>query len=62
MKNLMDYAASQTNPPKQYKNSLEIMEYRNKRLDYWANKIGEGLYTDQVFVNAEGDVNRKFKL
>ena len=62
MKNLMNYAASQNNPPKQHVNSFEIIEYRNERLSYWADKLGNGLYTDQVFVNAENDVKRKFNL
>ena len=42
--------------------SFEIIEYRNERLAYWAEEIGNGLYTDQVFINAENDVKRKFNL
>ena len=59
MSNLMSYAASMKNPPKGYGSieaGMKVAAYRSQRLDYWANAIGNGRYTDQVFINAEADV------
>lgn len=63
MKNIMSYAASQRNPPKGYGSieaGLTVLAYRSERLKYWAKEIGNGLYTDQVFINTQKDVIAKF--
>jgi hypothetical protein len=56
---IMAHAASMRNPPKGYGSieaGMKVAAYRSKRLKYWAAQIGNGKYTDQVFVNAEADV------
>ncbi len=58
-KEMMSHCASMKNPPKGYGSieaGMKVAAYRNKRLDYWAKQIGNGCYTEQVFVNAEADV------
>jgi len=60
---LMTNCASMKNPPKGYgsiETGMKVAVYRNQRLDYWAKQIGEGRYTDQVFINAEQDVQEKW--
>jgi len=59
MKNLMGYAASMKNPPKRYGSieaGIKVAAYRSERLNYWAKQIGNGKYTDEVFIQAEKDV------
>lgn len=59
MSNLMSHAASMKNPPKGYgsiETGMKAAAYRNQRLDYWVKAIGNGIYTEQVFINAEADV------
>ena len=56
---LMSGAASMKNPPKGYGSieaGMKVAAYRSQRLGYWAKQIGNGCYTEQVFVNAEADV------
>lgn len=38
----------------------EVLTYRTKRLDYWRNKIGEGLFTEDVRIKADNDVVDKY--
>lgn len=58
-KQIMAHCASMKNPPKGYgsiETGMKVAAYRNQRLDYWAKQIGNGRYTDEVFINAEADV------
>lgn len=62
-RSLMSYAASSKNPPKGYGSidaGMKVHTYRSERLKYWAKEIGQGLYTDQCFINAQNDVVAKF--
>jgi len=59
MSSLMSHAASMKNPPKGYGSieaGMKVAAYRSQRLDYWAKAVGNGRYTNQVFINAEADV------
>lgn len=63
VKNLMGYAASAKNPPKGYGSieaGMKVAAYRSKRMKYWAKRIGNGKYTEQVFANTENDVIAEF--
>jgi len=56
---LMSGAASMKNPPKGYGSieaGMKVAKYRSQRLAYWAKEIGNGLYTEQVHINAQADV------
>lgn len=39
---------------------LKVLAYRNKRLDFWRVKVGNGDYTTEVRVKASDDCFRKF--
>lgn len=56
---LMSGAASMKNPPKGYgsiETGMKVAKYRSQRMAHWAKEIGNGLYTEQVFINAQADV------
>lgn len=61
--NILSHCASMKNPPKGYGSieaGMRVMAYRSERLKYWAKEIGNGLYTDQVFINTQKDVIAKY--
>ena len=60
---IMNYAASNMNPPKGYGSILAgitVSAYRSERLKYWRHALGVLVYTDECFINAEKDVLDKF--
>lgn len=63
MKDIMKFAASQKNPPKGYgsiKTGLEVAKYRSERMKYWKQTLNVNEYTEQVFINADNDVIKKY--
>lgn len=55
----LSHCASMKNPPKGYGSieaGLRVAAFRSERLRYWAKEIGDGLYTDEVFINTQKDV------
>lgn len=61
--NILSHCASMKNPPKGYGSieaGMRVAAFRSKRLKYWAKEIGNGLYTDQVFINTQKDVIAEF--
>lgn len=59
----LSHCASMKNPPKGYGSieaGLRVMAFRSKRLKHWAKAIGNGLYTEQCFINAERETIAEF--
>lgn len=62
-KDIMNYAASNRNPPKGYGSisaGLKVEKFRSERMKYWREQIGNGSYTDEVFERAYDDVIAEF--
>lgn len=62
-KDIMNYAASNRNPPKGYgsiRAGMEVAKFRSERMKYWKEQIGNGSYTDEVFERADDDVISEF--
>jgi hypothetical protein len=64
MLNIYNHCANTTtNKPKGYgsiNKGLEVKAYYNRRLDYWAKQVGNGLYTEAVQERAEKDKIEKY--
>lgn len=62
-RDIMNYAASNRNPPKGYGSisaGMEVAKFRSERMKYWKEQIGNGSYTDEVFERADDDVISEF--